>query len=185
MEKGVGNMILIFSTNKELLHHYEFSKPIEELVKKENQAFATKKYDKLISKDLEKATKIIICGTSLKDLEYAKHLEKFNWIKKFDKPIFGICAGAQIIARIFGTTLKDSTKIGLEKVIFKKEFLNIKKELQVYHLHQKKISSLKNPLENYSKDNEAFKHKTKQIYATLFHPEVRNSQIISNFIKNG
>jgi GMP synthase (glutamine-hydrolysing) len=177
--------ILIINVCKEKLHYYEFVRPLEDIIKNNNQKFFTKNYKKISKKDLKKAKKIIICGTSLKDFEFYSEFKKFNWIKNFEKPILGICAGAQIIAKVFGSKISNSENIGLKKIKIIKDFLKIEKELQVYNLHQKKICSLKNPLESYTSNNELFKHKTKKIYATLFHPEVRNKKIISNFIKNG
>ena len=181
-------MILVINVCKENLHYYEFVKPIEDIVKKEKENFTTKKYPDLTKKDLEKAKKIIICGTSLKDFNYEKNLEKFSWIKSFKNPLFGICAGAQIIAKTFDATLNNSLHIGLEKINLSKEFLGVKGELQTYYLHQGGISNVGKNLKKFSNENRrssVLKHNTKPIYATLFHPEVRNKKIISNFIKYG
>jgi len=181
-------MILVINVCKENLHYYEFVKPIEDLLKKEQKQYTTKKYTQIKNKDIGKAKKIIICGTSLKDFEFYNNLEKFEWIKKSKKPLLGICAGAQIIAKAFDATLKDSLHVGLEKINISKEFLKVKGDLQAYYLHQIGISRIGKNLERLSNENHknsVLKHKTRPIYATLFHPEVRNKKVISNFIKNG
>ncbi|MBI2004350.1 hypothetical protein HYS72_02700 [Candidatus Pacearchaeota archaeon] len=65
-------MILIINICKEKLHYFEFVKPIEDILRKENIEYQTIYYKKLTDKELlnKKLEKIIICGTSLKDNEY-------------------------------------------------------------------------------------------------------------------
>jgi GMP synthase (glutamine-hydrolysing) len=162
-------MLLIVNICKEKLHALEFVKPIEDILASQNIQFFTKHYSELKNSDIEKADKIIICGTSLKDNEFLDHLNSFHWIKNYKKPIFGICGGAHLIGLILRYKLKKKKEIGLKKLILQKEFLGFKGELQVYHLHQFYVLP-----EVFHKDN---------IYATLFHPEVRNKKIIEEFCK--
>lgn len=174
-------MILIISTCKEKLHELEFVKPIEEIISKN---FKIVHYSKLTKKDLEKADKIIICGTSLQDNEFSKHINKFQWIKTINKSILGICAGMQIISLIFGGKSKKKTEIGFYKENFKKEFLSLKNGHEVYHLHNNYITLPKEFIKfTNSKIPQAIKHKNKEIYGVLFHPEVRNKKLIKEFIK--
>ena len=173
-------MILIVNICKEELHYHEFVKPIEDIVK---HNFLTKHYKEILKSDLEKADKIIICGTSLKDEEYLKNLESFSWIKSFEKPILGICGGAQIIGMVFNGKLKAQTEIGLMDLNFKRKFLGLVGDNQVYELHNYYVKFSKN-FEIFAKNNlpQAVKHKTKSLFCTLFHPEVRHGDTISNFI---
>ncbi len=173
-------MILIINICKEKLHYNEFVEPIEDIVKKN---FQTLHYLQLTKGDLEKASKIIICGTSLNDNQFIKDIEMFQWIKEFKKPILGICGGMQIIQLVFNGKLKHKKEIGFYKENFTKEFLGIEGEQQVYHLHNNYVS-LTNEFEDYTKSKipQAIKHKTKPIYGTLFHPEVRNKDLILNFL---
>ena len=162
-------MILIVNICSEKLHYYEFVKPIEDILKKNNFKFFMKNYLKITEKDLKKADKIIICGTSLKDNKFLKNVKKFNWIKSSKKPILGICGGAHIIGLVSGYELKEKKEIGFKKIQIK-NFLGINDEREVYHLHQFYVLP------------EIYKNK--KIYATLFHPEVRNKEIIANFCRN-
>jgi len=172
-------MILIINVCKEKLHYFEFVKPIEEII---SEDFISKHYSKITEEDLEKADKIIICGTSLKDNQFVKELEKFRWIRNYQKPILGICAGMQIIALIFGAKLKKETEIGFYKEKFKQDFLSIERECEVYHLHNNYSTLPKDfYLFTLGKIPQAIKHKTREIYGVLFHPEVRNKKIIESF----
>lgn len=174
-------MILLISTCKEKLHELEFVKPVEKILKTK---FKTTPYSKLTPKLISSSDKIIICGTSLKDNEFLNHLNSFRWIASTNKPILGICAGMQIISLIFSAKIKEKTEIGFFKENFQKEFLGLKDEQEVYHLHNNYVSLPKN-FEKFtsSKIPQAIEHKEKEIYGVLFHPEVRNKILIEEFSK--
>lgn len=162
-------MILLVNICKEKLHFYEFVRPIEDILIRNKIKCFIRYYTCVIKKDLEKADKIIICGTSLRDNEFLNNIKDFNWIKNYKKPILGICGGSHVIGLSLGKKLKKQKEIGLKKIKFKGEFLGIGGERNVYHLHE------------FYTLPEVFKEKN--LYATLFHPEVRNKEIIVNFCK--
>ena len=179
-------MILIINICKEKLHYLEFVKPIEDILKEKNIEYKTIYYKKITDKELlnKKLKKIIICGTSLKDDEYLKNLDYFKWIKfpKLNKPIFGICGGMQILGLIHESELENKQEIGFYKESFKKYFLGLSGIKEVYHLHNNYITLSKDFQEfTESKIPQAIKHKTKPIYGVLFHPEVRNKELIEYF----
>lgn len=175
-------MLLIINLCKEKFHENEFVRPIENLIK---ENFKTVNYKKLTSKDLDETDKIIICGTALKDFDYLDNLNNFEWIKHSKKLILGICAGSQIIHLLFGGKLVDNKEIGQIQTIFNKDFLGIKKGIhKVYTLHKK--TSFSKDFDVYAESGQclnASKHRKKEVYTCLFHPEVYNQEIIENFIK--
>jgi GMP synthase-like glutamine amidotransferase len=180
-------MILIISTCADKLHETEFVKPIENVLKENKINFISKFYKEINDSDLSNAEKIIISGTSLEDYEYLKDISLFFWLKKTDKPVLGICSGMQIIGLVYGSESKENKEIGFYKEVFDREFLGLKvdQEVEVYHLHNSYIT-LPNEFEEYSKSYpskvvQAIKHKEKEIYGVLFHPEVRNHEMIVNF----
>src|SRR3989344_4621898 len=77
-------MVLLINVCKEKLHYYEFVKPIEDILGKNNLRFFTRHYKKISKEDLENADKIIICGTSLKDNEFLEDIKKYSY-KKFPR----------------------------------------------------------------------------------------------------
>ncbi len=173
-------MILLINVCKEKLHYFEFVKPVEEIIGKD---FFVKHYSKVDESDLRKADKVIICGTSLKDNQFVKDLKKFEWIRNYRKPILGICAGMQVISLIYGAKLKKETEIGFYKEKFAYEFLGMSSEKEVYHLHNN-YATIPKDFESFTKSKipQAIKHKTREIYGVLFHPEVRNELMIKNFV---
>jgi|TARA_B100001971_G_C17862275_1_gene368937 GMP synthase (glutamine-hydrolysing) len=179
-------MILIVNICKEGLHYYEFVKPIEDILRKGEVEFFTKSYLDIDEKDLKKAEKVIICGTSLKDEEFVKNSAEFSWVPDFDKPLLGICGGLQIISILNGGDLKKGEEIGFYLEKFKKPYLGLEDSVEVYHLHNNYIDFF------WGREFEVFcggafiqavKHKGREIYGVLFHPEVRNKKMILEFVR--
>ena len=170
-------MILLINICKHDLHIEEFVYPVGNILIKNNIKGFIRKYDCVTKKDLQKANKIIICGTSLKDNEFLNHISKFNWIKDYNKPILGICGGMHILHLIYKGKKQNNKIIGNKRINFTKPFLGLKGDKEVYNLHQYYIDSKEFNI--YEKQYS--KHKTKNFYGTLFHPEVRNKELIINF----
>jgi GMP synthase (glutamine-hydrolysing) len=176
-------MILLVQINNHRFHYLEFVKPIEDILIKNNFKFKSIQYKNISKKDLKESKKIIISGTSLKDNSFLNDIEKFNWIKDINKPILAICGGMHILGLIFNGKLKKQQEIGLKKVDFKKEFFDFFGVKEVYELHNFYVESSEYDIIALSKNcPQAIKHKNKNIYGVLFHPEVRNKDLIINFI---
>jgi anthranilate/para-aminobenzoate synthase component II len=187
-------MILIINICKEELHYFEFVKPIEDILKNLEEPFMTKHYSKLTKNDpdIVSSHRIIITGTSLKDMSYSKDLSKFKLLLKYDKPVFAICGGMQILCSIYGCNLMKGLEIGLKPVTFSAEFLGIAGSRKVYTLHNFAIKDdnvLKKHFHIYAKTDcsgiviiQAVKHKYLKHFGVLFHPEVRNKDLIINFL---
>ncbi len=172
-------MILIISTCSDRLNEFEFVQPIVNIVNKE---WKIKHYSKVSKNDISVADKVIICGTSLKDNRFLEDLKLFEWLKNFDKPVLGICAGMQIIGLNFGAKLVLKKEIGMIKVEMKKENILFDNDFEVYCLHGNSLSNLKQ-FEILAKSETSVQViKKDNIYGILFHPEVRNENIVKNFI---
>lgn len=178
-------MILIINVCRESLHYSEFVNPVVNVLSSINERYFVLNYDNVTTEDLGNADKIIICGTSLYDNEYLEHIEKFSWIRTCNKPIFGICAGCQIIQIVYGGSINKIKEIGAVDIEFNEEFLGIIGKRKVYSLHQNVVMS--NDFVVYAKSAlcpHAVKHRDKEIYGVLFHPEVYNHDILENFCKS-
>jgi GMP synthase-like glutamine amidotransferase len=128
---------------------------------------------------------IIICGTSLRDCDFETCFDCFNWISDVSVPVLGICAGFQIIGTTFGGKLVDGKEIGYYFEKFESEFLGLESDQEVFHLHNNYIE-FSNDFDVFATSPEgivqAVKHKKKDIYGVLFHPEVRQKQMILEFV---
>lgn len=189
---AIMSKVLLISTCNEKLHELEFVKPIKSILCELDETFFVKHYSKLTKEDLGSCSKIIICGTSLKDNLFLKDIKSFSWLKFFNKPVLGICAGMQILGLVYGGELKKKKEIGLLFENFENNFLGLEgsEEVhQVYHLHGNYVDFTKlNDFDIAVRSNYeekialAVKHKEKPIYGVLFHPEVRQKEMIKKFI---
>lgn len=162
-------MVLVINICLNPLHYFEFVKPVEDILRNNNIKFTTKNYRYINKATINKADKIIICGTSLADNKFIDDIDKFKFILTFTKPVLGICGGAHIIGLLLGKNLVKEEAIGMKEINFEKPFLGVSGKREVYHLHQFRVLP------------EVF-HES-HFYATLFHPEVRNKEMIVNFAK--
>jgi GMP synthase-like glutamine amidotransferase len=173
-------MILLLSTCKVKFSEEEFVKPIAKIVKDD---YEVKHFSDKI--DFNKYSKIIICGTALIDNDFLDHIDKFEFLKSINVPVLGICSGMQAIGLTYGASLTKQKEIGMVKVHLLEPNLLIKEDINAYGLHGNALKDLDNfNVLAMSKDLiQAFKHKEKDIYGIMFHPEVRNEQIIENFLR--
>jgi len=177
-------MILIVNVCKEKLNEVEFVRPVQQIIKRAGHQCFIRHYTELFEEDINEADRIIICGTALKDNQYLEDINKFNWIKECKKPLLGICAGMQIIGKVFSCELYEKEDMGQQSVksTIQNE-LTEEEEFYSYFLSTKTVK-LNKDFEILVRGKEVegmIKHKSKRVWGCLFHPEVMNSEIIVNF----
>lgn len=170
-------MILIISTCKEQLSENEFVRPIAMLIEDHH----IQHYSRLKPADVKAADKIIIAGTALKDFDYLQG--DFKWLQKCEKPVLGICAGMQIIAKEFGVPLQESVAIGPQKVEVVAKNKLATGIFSAYFLHTKTGTGDFKALAESNGKPCMIQHNEKEIYGCIFHPEVMNEEIIRGFAK--
>jgi GMP synthase-like glutamine amidotransferase len=179
-------MILIIDMNwkKDSLGFCEFVLPIAAIAEKMDE-FTIKHYFEVTSQDLNICDSIILSGTALKDTATLNQLEKFMWLKEIQKPVLGICAGMETICMAYDGQLIKCLEIGMTPIISLKDNPLFSSDYKAYSLHSYCVE----PTEEFEilakspKCTQAIKHKNKKIYGVLFHPEVRNEEIVKRFIE--
>jgi len=178
-------MILVVDMNfkKDSLGFYEFVSPIVNIAE-ELEECVVKHYTEVAPKDLQRSGKIILSGTALKDNATLNQTSNFKWMKDCDKPILGICAGMQTLGLVFGGRLQECLEIGMTQIETLKANPLFSSNFKAYSLHNYSIqpSDEFEALAESAKCIQAIKHKQKNIYGVLFHPEVRNPEIIQRFV---
>ncbi|MBS7639138.1 MAG: hypothetical protein QW804_01185 [Candidatus Bathyarchaeia archaeon] len=166
------------------LSELEFVKPIEYILRYHGINTFIKRYMEISPEDLGLAEKVILCGSALKDDHFLTD-KWFRWLEKYDRPILGVGSGSHAIAKAFGCSLINKTKIGMFKVrLIRESRLMDKRVFYAYFLTKRAIIPTK-PLESLAKVGNLdcmIKHESREIYGCLFHPEVMNPEIIVNFI---
>ena len=177
--------VLLVNLCSDPLSELEFIEPIKNIIESSGFEALTKRYAKICSEDLKIAEKIIICGTALKDDDFLRHIDKFKWLKRINKPVLGIGSGLMPIAHVFGCKIINQLKIGAFEVnLIKGNKLTDKERFYSYFLTKAVIqaSNLMEALARTENIDCMIKHKDKEIYGCLFHPEAANPEIISNFL---
>ena len=178
-------MILVVDMNckKNSLGFYEFVLPIVSVAKELDEC-VVKHYTELRSEDISECDGIILSGTPLKDNATLSQPEKCEWIKTCGNPILGICAGMQTIGLAFGLRLKRCLGIGMTEITIVKANPLFFLQFKAYALHNFSVylSGEFEVLAESTQCIQAIKHKQRDVYGVLFHPEVRNKEIIQRFI---
>jgi len=179
-------MILVVDMNwkKESLGFYEFVLPIVRIAETLGEC-RVNHYLEVNYENTSLYDKIILSGTALKDTVTLSQSEKFVWLKETKSPVLGICAGMEMIAVVFGTHLARCLEIGMTKITPLKKNLFFSDSLKAYSLHSFCVKRSAD-FEVWAKSEacaQIIKHKTKHIYGMLFHPEVRNPELIKRFIQ--
>jgi GMP synthase-like glutamine amidotransferase len=179
-------VILIIDMNckKDSLGYYEFVLPIVSIVEGLDEC-KVKHYMEVSSKEADAFDHIILSGTPLKDNVTLGQPEKFTWIKNMEKPILGICAGMQTIGAVFNLHLVGCLEIGMVEMTTLKENPLFSGMFKAYALHNYSVETSQefDVLAESELCLQALKHKQKPIFGVLFHPEVRNQDIIRRFIQ--
>ncbi len=176
--------VLVVSLCKYELHESEFVRPVLNILIDNCINYSFKNYKDINSDLVEYFDKIILCGTGLLDNDFLNNLNNFNWILNYNGDILGICAGMQILGLVYGGNLKKKTEIGFYSEEFNFNFLGLTGKKEVYHLHNNYICDWeKIGFKVYSTSNIPQAVKRNSFYGVLFHPEIRNKDLILNFLK--
>jgi GMP synthase-like glutamine amidotransferase len=177
-------MILIIDMcyEKDSLSNLEFVQPIKRIVESAREKTEVLHFSELNDEVIKNAKKIILCGTALKDNEFIYHKDDFAWLKDCKKPVLGICAGMQMIALAFGSIITQQKEIGMTQIVCKDAIFG-DSMISAYELHGNGTSLP----DGFSVIAENIKGvqaiKKDNIYGIVFHPEVRNRQLLLNFLK--
>jgi GMP synthase-like glutamine amidotransferase len=176
-------MILLIDMNhkRDSLSKDEFVRPIA-------SALAGKKCQVVHYLDLPDSiplqySKAILSGTPLKDNAYMDNLSALSWLKDAKIPVLGICAGMQAICAVFGGKIISCQEMGMTHVETTTDNPLFSGKFKAYSLHNLAIepSGGFQTLAKSEKCIQAVKHKKLPLYGVLFHPEVRNTDILINF----
>ena len=116
--------------------------------------------------------------------DYLNDLDNFKKLKDLNKPILGICSGFQIVCSMFNEKIIEQEEIGMMSVSTTQSNPLVSGDFQAYNMHNFSVADLTsfNVLAKSDKTVQLVSHKKRNIFGVSFHPEVRNEQIIINFL---
>jgi len=168
----------------------EFTTPIKEIIEKDNTTVKTIEYQDIFTEELKKYDGAIISGSPQGDDIVEHHQPWFEWVKTYNKPVLGICAGHHIIGFMHGAAYLRSAEpeSGIVPVQIVKQdaiFKDIPEVFDAMQMHNDSIT-LPSGFIHLAKSavcfNQGMKHAGKPVYTFQFHPEFINHGIIRNFI---
>jgi GMP synthase (glutamine-hydrolysing) len=145
--------------------------------------------------DLKDIRGVIISGAPIlvTEIDTTPYLEKMNWIKTTELPVFGICFGHQLIGILhgaFANRMRDDRDWQVIEVFVDSPLFNrLPNEFRMMEDHCEAISIPPGFELVASSDacvNEAMQHREKPIFGVQFHPEVSGNHgavVLENFVK--
>jgi len=164
----------------------EFVYPIADIVKNCGYQPETCHFTEWESVSMDTVDAVILCGTPLRDNQFAEMPECFAWIPKSPVPVLGIGAGMQALILAYGGSIEKNPEIGMTIIrgmpindpIFREN------KWVAYELHRFSTVPGSNfiPLAESDTCVQAVRHQTRPVYGVLFHPEVRNTWVVERFL---
>ncbi|RJQ22571.1 hypothetical protein C4580_00795 [Candidatus Woesearchaeota archaeon] len=169
-------MMLVISTCAEELSEREFVQPLSAIIPKSRIVH----WSKVTQKDIAAASAIIISGTALADFAYLEG--DWSWLKDCAAAVLGICAGAQVIAKVFGAELDKKTVIGVRPIQAVRENELVLEGASGYFLYTLEPKGNFDVLARSDGAPCVFRIPGKDVFGCTFHPEVLNPDIIRRFL---
>lgn len=168
-----------------------FTTPIEQLITKCGSSSVLIEYADCLGFNFNDIDGAILTGSPQGDDIVAHHLPYFKWIKDFEKPLLGICAGHHITGFLYGATLlrSEEPEAGdFEITITKPDplFTDMPNTFTVKQMHNDSVSlpaDFELLASSETCTNQLMRHKQKPIYTCQFHPEFYNHTLFTNFIR--
>jgi len=169
----------------------EFTGPLEKIVSEAGFTSETIEYRDCLDFDFEKEDGILLSGSPQGDNIVKHHLPYFHWLKKYEKPVLGICAGHHITGYLFGAELlrnaePESGDFIVEILEDDPLFSGLPQKITVKQMHNDSISlppGFGLLATSRTCRNQIMKHHSKPLYTCQFHPEYYNQKLIQNFLR--
>jgi GMP synthase-like glutamine amidotransferase len=164
----------------------EFVAPVEHIVQQDGYPTRLRHYAGLSQQDIASADGAILCGTAMKDFGYLGEMERFAWLLSFPCPALGICAGMQVMVRVYGGGIHRKTGIGMaeQQVVAPDSLFAGRDRFPAYELHCLSVTPPASfrVLAVSPSGVQAIRHRERPVYGVMFHPEVRNEWLIRRFL---
>ena len=169
----------------------EFTRPLEKIVSAAGMEWVSVEYAECPSFDFSTVDGVILSGSPQGNDIVEHHQAYFQWIKSFEKPVLGICAGHHITGYLYGARLlrSEEPESGDSDVTIAKGdilFDGMPHQFKVKQMHNDSITLPQDfKLLAFSEicKNQIMKHRNKPLYTCQFHPEFYNHNLIVNFLK--
>lgn len=183
-------MLLI---NSSVYGDSRFTDPIVKILDDMRIEYSIRHWSDLTGKkQIEKYSGVIISASPRgNNANFNERLESFHWLKTFENPVFGICAGHQLTGVTFGASLISNSEAeeGEVDIVVKTGdpvFKGLSRTFKGVQHHNDSITLPQECVLMASSKKckvQAVKHQSRPIYTFQWHVEISNPEIIRNFLK--
>ena len=175
--------VLIVSTCAELFSEAEFVAPLVRIAREASTKVETRHLNDLDGVP-EGISHVLLAGTALQDDNYLKEITAVKPLLEADVPLLAVCSGMQLLAAACGGEIIMQREIGTVQVETLAENLLCSGNFEAFVLHHRAIEpGPQCEVVAQSKSCvQAIRHYELPRYGVLFHPEVRNEQVVRNFL---
>jgi GMP synthase (glutamine-hydrolysing) len=168
------------------LGYEEFVLPVARIVEKAGYAVRAVHYRAAPGTVPDDAAAVILCGTPLADTTFLSGLGNVSWLADVRVPVLGVCAGMELVCRVFGGTVGPGEEIGMTEVTVPAPdpLFAGRESFPAYELHTLACTD-PGPLRVLAVSDrciQAVRHPDKPVYGVMFHPEVRNEWVVERFL---
>ena len=164
--------------------------PIEVILTEERIIADTIEYSEIPKADLDEYDAIILSASPCANNIVDHHLPYYHWVKTYNKPLLGICAGHHIVGKLFGSYLRKNVESEIGKY-----YVTIDEADQLFDGYKERFLVRQNHKDSITLPDDftllahsdtckvqVMRHKKRPIYTTQFHAEISNKKLISNFL---
>jgi GMP synthase-like glutamine amidotransferase len=164
----------------------EFVVPVQRIVERSGFEASIEHFRSLSTGPFLSAEAAILCGTPLANHAFIKETHAFSWMKKTGIPVLGICAGMEIICRIFSGMIGPCTEIGMTgiRATGTDPLFSETRSFPAYEIHMLSCidPGMLNVIAVSDRCIQAVRHPLLPVYGVMFHPEVRNEWVVERFL---
>ena len=180
-------MILLVDLCREpgSLSRDEFVGPVARIVERAGLPWRGIHFARAGTADLAGVSGIILCGTALQDNLFAERVDEMAPLFDAGLPVLGICAGMEALCIAFGGSIRPASEIGMTRI--RREapdpLLGDAGEFDAYELHSFACDPPAGWVTTAVSDTcvQAARHPDLPLSGVMFHPEVRNDQVVERF----
>ncbi|UCG86492.1 MAG: hypothetical protein JSW71_21770 [Gemmatimonadota bacterium] len=180
--------VLVVNNAEDEVH--DFVRPIQDLLAAAQVSCQVISYKQLTRTIVLRYRAVILSASPLGNDIVEHHQVYYRWLLTHWGPVLGICAGHQIIGRLFGGELRRSveSEVGLStvRVLCPDPLLKgLAREFTVLQHHNDSVTCPSEFVVLASSarcENQIMRHRARPIYSTQFHAERSGVEIITNFL---
>ena len=175
--------VLLVSTCADPLSEAEFVAPLERIA---CDAGATVESSRLgtLNSVPEGVSHILLAGTALQDDKYLKEITAVERLLGAGRPLLAVCSGMQLLANACGGEIIAQREIGMVAVETLVENPLCAGRFEAFALHRHAVEPGPR-LEVLARSEgcaQVVRHRELPAWGVLFHPEVRNEQLVRSFL---